>query len=177
MKTFMATLLGLCMVGGSMACAAQQTTIPFRQLEKDASLSARASLPSNPAAMRADYAGPGESSSVEASTSEFVRPQPAYRPPRILSKSFLLLNGLHLGLAGLDVAMSQKCMANHHCHEGNPMMPSSMGGQLGVNFGLVGYGAVMSYELKKRDIRGWWVSPMVGAAAHAAGAGTGIANR
>jgi len=58
------------------------------------------------------------------------------------------LNGLHLSVAIFDVEMTQHCIAVHHCREGNPLMPSSLAGELGVGFALVGYGAVVSYEFQ-----------------------------
>jgi hypothetical protein len=90
---------------------------------------------------------------------------------------FFLVHGLHLGLAVLDVELTQHCIANHHCVEGNPLMPSSHAGQLGINFALVGYGAFVSYKLKKQDRKLWLLSPTVGIAAHSVGVATGIAHR
>lgn len=94
-----------------------------------------------------------------------------------MSRGFFLLNGLHLGLAVLDVEMTQHCLANHHCVEGNPLMPSSHAGQLGINFALVGYGTFISYRLKKQGSKLWVLSPAAGIAAHAVGVASGIENR
>jgi hypothetical protein len=101
---------------------------------------------------------------------------PAVTPPRpyILDTKFYLLNGLHLGLAVFDVELTQHCIAENRCREANPLMPSSQAGQLSLNFAYVGYGAYVSYKLKKRGMRIWWLSPTVGIAAHSAGATTGI---
>jgi hypothetical protein len=95
---------------------------------------------------------------------------------RILSPSFFLVNGLHLGMALFDVEMTQHCLADHHCKEGNPLMPSSHAGQLGVSFAAVAYGSGMSYWLKKRHSRYWWTVPTAGIVAHTAGAATGLAH-
>ena len=56
-------------------------------------------------------------------------------------------------------------------------MPSSHAGQLGINFALVGYGAFVSYKLKKQERKLWVLSPTVGIVAHTVGVATGIANR
>ncbi len=93
---------------------------------------------------------------------------------RVLDRKYYLLNGLHLGMELLDVELTQRCIANHQCVEGNPLMPSSRGGQLSVNFAYVGYSAFVSYRLKKRHLRLWWISPMTGLAAHTAGVTTGL---
>jgi hypothetical protein len=79
-------------------------------------------------------------------------------------------------MAVLDVELTQHCIANHHCVEGNPLMPSSHAGQLGINFALVGYGAFVSYKLKKQDRKLWVLSPTAGIAAHTLGVATGIAH-
>jgi hypothetical protein len=80
-------------------------------------------------------------------------------------------------MAVFDVEMTQHCIANHHCVEGNPLMPSSHAGQLSVNFALVGYGTFISYRLKKQENKLWLLSPTVGIAAHTVGVASGFANR
>lgn len=159
----------------SLACWAQERKVPFQQIEREAQWSARAVMPSHEAAVNHSY----EMTAVPSSSAPvaFVAPVSEYKPPRTLTKSFYLLNGLHLGTAMLDVALTQHCLADHHCREGNPMMPSSLGGQLGVDFAFVGYGTFISYRLKKQDNWVWWLSPAIGIAAHTAGTGTGIVNR
>ena len=97
--------------------------------------------------------------------------------PRTLGFSFFLVNGLHLGMAAFDVGMTQHCIANHHCREGNPLMPSSLAGQLGVDSAFVGFSVYSGYELKKQDSKVWWLSPAIGIVAHTAGVATGFINR
>jgi hypothetical protein len=89
---------------------------------------------------------------------------------RTIGSSFYLLNGLHLGMAALDVEMTHHCIANHQCREGNPIMPSSLGGQIGIDLAFVSYSSFMSYRMKKHNTRMWWISPASGAAAHTVGA-------
>jgi hypothetical protein len=172
MKTVHGTMLGLALAIGCSACCAQDATIPIRQIERDAQLSATAAIPPREAGVSRSYALPSGSSS----SASFVFVPPAPKAPRTLSRRFFLLNGLHLGMATFDVVMTQHCIADHHCQEGNPIMPSSYAGQLGVDFALVGYGAFISYELKKRENNLWWLSPSVGVAAHTAGVATGFAH-
>jgi hypothetical protein len=173
MKALQGTLLGMAIVVGGLRCIAQDKTIPIRQIERDAQLSARVAAPPGEATI-------GHSSAIvpgSSSSAGFVYVPRAIRTPRTMSRGFFLLNGLHLGLAVLDVEMTQHCLANHHCVEGNPLMPSSHAGQLGINFALVGYGTFISYRLKKQGSKLWVLSPAAGIAAHAVGVASGIENR
>jgi len=176
MNAMQGTMLSLAMALSGLASSAQDKTIPFRQIEKDAQnpqLSASVEAPANEAAVGHAYGMMSGSSS----SAGFVLAPPAPKIPRTASTGFFLLNGLHLGMAVFDVEMTQHCIANHHCVEGNPLMPSSHTGQLGVNFALVGLGTLASYKLKKQDSNLWVLSPTVGIVAHAVGVATGFAHR
>jgi hypothetical protein len=173
MNTVHGMILGLAIAIGGLACSAQDAKIPFRQIAQNAQLSATATVPGNETGVSHSYEMPRGS----LSTSGFVFVPPASKKPRTLSTGFFLINGLHLGMAALDIGMTQHCIADHHCREGNPMMPSSLSGQLGVDFALVGWGGFVSYRMKKQENKAWWFSPVVGIAAHAAGVATGFAHR
>ena len=176
MKLIRRVIPGSAMLMVAMACSAQTTTIPLMQIARDASnpaLSARAALPPNPAARAVSDSALSESST---SGGLLLSPHPA-RKAQTLSTRYFLLNGLNLGMAVFDVEMTQHCIANRHCAEGNPLMPSSQAGQLGVNFALVGSGAFLSYRLKKQNNKMWILSPLVGISAHAAGVVSGFKNR
>lgn len=170
------TVLGSVIAVGALACSAQSNTVPFKQLERDArivELSAAASAPPNGAAPSRLDGMPSASSS----STGFVRTPPTVKSPRTVSKGFLFLNGLHLGMAIFDVEMTQHCIANGHCSEGNPLMPSSHAGQLSVNLALVGYGTFLSYKFKKHESGLWILSPLAGTAAHTIGVASGFRNR
>jgi hypothetical protein len=100
--------------------------------------------------------------------------RPYTTSPRTADTKFFLLNGIHLGMAIFDVEMTQRCIANHRCHETNPFMPSSQAGQLGINFALVGSGSLASYWLKKHQSKLWWLPPATGTIAHSYGVATGF---
>ena len=172
MNAIKGTVLGLMLAMWSSACSAQNTTIPFRQIERDAQLSARVEVPNNEVVINHADGMLGSSSS----SSIVLVPLEAPRPPRTLSPGFLALNGIHLGVAIFDIEMTQHCIADHHCREGNPLMPSSHVGQLSVNFALVGWGTFISYRLKKNESRLWVLSPIIGIAAHTVGVASGIAH-
>jgi len=176
MNAMRGTVLGLAMALSGLACSAQDTKIPFRQMEKNAQnplLSASVEVPGNETAVSQIYGMLSGSSS----SAGFALASPAHKEPRPLSPGFFLLHGAHLGMAVFDVEMTQHCIANHHCVEGNPLMPSSQAGQLGVSFAFVGLGAFASYKLKKQDSKLWLLSPTVGIAAHAVGVATGFKHR
>ena len=117
-------------------------------------------------------------SNVEPATASFgtgavVRTVPA-AAPRVADFKFYTANGFHLGMAVLDVEMTQRCIAAHRCREANPMMPSSQSGQLSVDFALVALTSVASYRLKKSHTKLWWLPPAAGAGIHGIGALTGL---
>ena len=183
MNAAQGTMLGLTIAMGGWACSAQQATIPFKQLERDAHLSARLTVPDNEIAITSSVSSSSYSSSSlspevvspEPFVAGYVREPPVpFKAPRTLSSSFYLLNGLHLGMAVFDVEMTQRCIATHHCREGNPLMPSSLAGGLSVNLALVGTGSYISYRLKKHRASLWWLSPTVGTASHIVGVTTGL---
>jgi hypothetical protein len=169
------TLLGFAIVAVNWACVAQDTKIPFKQLESSSQLMATLTVPDPP---------PGTNPPSSGSSSSLAPVDPFYasiviRPPaaplRPVSPNYLALNGLHLGLALLDVQLTQHCIADHHCVEGNPLMPSSRSGQLSIDFAYVGYSAFVSYRLRKQNkAHLWWISPVTGIAAHALGVASGL---
>lgn len=158
---------------GAFTGSAQQATIPFTQLEKNAQLTASVETPGNEVAISRSN---GLAAASFSSSSAMTLVPSAHKPPRILDKSYFLINGSHLGLALFDVATTQHCIAAGTCREGNPLMPSSAAGQVGVAFALVGYASFISYKLKKEKSKLWWVSPAIGIGAHAAGVATGFAH-
>ena len=152
---------------------APHTTVPFRQIEKSGPFSASLSV-LEPTSMTG---GSSSSASDPELTVAASYMRPSYKRERVVDSKFLLVNGLHIGLAALDIGLTQRCIASGHCREGNPMMPSSLAGQAAVGSAIVGYGFFVSYRLKKHDSKVWWLSPLVGIGAHSAGAVTGFINR
>jgi hypothetical protein len=100
-----------------------------------------------------------------------VRPAPH---TKIADSRFFLMNGLHLGMAVIDVELTQRCIASHQCREGNPLMPSSQAGQLSMGIGFATLGSLSSYWLKKHRSQYWWLPPAGGITGHIAGVATGL---
>jgi len=112
-------------------------------------------------------------SPASVSTAGYIAARPVSNP-RITDSKFFLINSLHLGMAALDVELTQHCIASHQCREGNPLMPSSQAGQLSISIGYVALGSCASYWLKKRKSPHWWLPPAAGITGHAAGIATGL---
>ena len=165
--------VGVSLVLSGLTCSAQSTKVPFKLIEREARMSVNLRVPVNDVSINYSI----EEYSASGAASGFVSPQPTYKKPRILDSKFFLVNGLHLGLAVLDVSLTQHCIAAHRCKEGNPLMPSSLAGQLGMNSALIGASAFVSYRLKGQESKLWWLSPAVGIGAHTAGAVSGFINR
>lgn len=186
LERFSKPAVGMALLMGGWACCAQQAPVSFRQIQRDAQLSAkltaRISDPSNifsePASTNSDSAAESliTSSAAASAAAGLVRP-PVAKASRTLDAHYFLLNSMDLGMAGLDMALTRHCIADHHCGEGNPLMPSSLAGQLSVGIAFVGYDSVSSYWLKKHQSHLWWVPPFVGTAAHGVGALTGFVHR
>ncbi len=173
MKKLCGILLSVYFAWNGLACSAENIPVPFKQIEREAQSPASIAVLNFEVAVSRSYEG--FVPPVAASSAVFASPM--YKQPRTFDAKYLLVNGLHLGLAALDLGLTQRCIANHHCREGNPLMPSSLGGQLAMDSAFVGSGAFISYRLKKQDSRLWWMSPVVGIGAHTAGAVTGFINR
>ena len=173
MSSVHGTMVGVVMAFGCLACSAQDAPSPIRQMNQEARLSVLAPVAPSEVA----FGRPSEMPGASSSSAGFVFVPPKPRFPRTASTGFFVLNGLHLGMAIFDVEMTQHCLADHHCVEANPLMPSSMGGQLGVDFATVGFGALTSYRMKKDDSKLWVLSPAVGIVAHTLGVATGFAHR
>ena len=175
MKTMYGLMFGVALLAGVATSTAQQSSIPFEKIQLEASVTTQPNL----------SVGTTSPESYSSSLAETVPPLEApgagmmiavapVASHKILDRRYFLLNGLHMGLGLLDVALTQRCMAAHQCSEGNPLMPSSLAGQLSVNFAYVGYAAFFSYNLKKRHSRLWWISPSSGIATHTVGVATGL---
>jgi len=96
---------------------------------------------------------------------------------RVIDRSYIAVNALHLGMALFDVEMTQRCENQHTCREANPFMPSSQAGALSVSLGFFTYSAAGSYYFKKHHRTEWWLPSMLGTAAHTVGVATGFAHQ
>jgi hypothetical protein len=171
MKNMQGIVIALWILAGGWTCSAQSSPVPFGQLERDAqSLTQTVLAPTN---VGSNFLW-GVAPVPESVARSLPSPPPASH--RTLSKGYLFVNGLHVGTAMLDVALTRHCIANHTCREANPLMPSSAGGQVSVDSALVGYISWFSYEMKKHQSRSWWCAPMIGSAAQAVRTEIGMAH-
>jgi len=166
---------------------AQQTPIPFEEFQHATQAPAWSIRTAVPAAegdsgiQAPELAGTQENSTAlvaqKMSWSTAARGPSSPVVSHTFSRSYFLLNGLHLGMALFDVELTQNCIADHHCREGNPIMPSSRAGQLGISFGTFAYASGTSYWLKKHHSRYWWIAPAAGIVGHSVGVSTGFEHR
>jgi hypothetical protein len=175
MNALRGTILGLAIVWGASTCSAQQEAIPFEKIAKDAQLSATLTLTGNEPS--SEFYSSRVSSESSNSGSGFTRGTSVPVRRRTLGPSFYLLNGLSFGIAALDVELTQHCISTHKCHEGNPLIPSSHAGALGISFALVGSGTWASYQMKKHESHIWWIAPISGIAGHTVGVTSGLIHR
>ncbi len=179
--------LGIVILMGGWICSAQQVPFSCCQIQDGDQPSIKqpslrvflfgvcpTTLGSEPSA---SSSRPVPASSAPASFAASLVRAPAPKRRRTLDRSYFLLNSLHLGIAGFDIAMTQHCIADQHCREANPLMPSSLAGQLTVGIAAVGYGSIISYRLKMHRSHLWWTGPTAGILAHGAGVATGFAHR
>jgi len=163
-------VLVLGILTGSYALQAQTPSIPFNEIERES----RPQLQRASELVAASTAEGFSSSSIPAAAIVNSRPTPPAVPP-IADRNFYLLNGLHLGMALFDIGMTQHCIAIHQCKEGNPLMPSSMTGQLGITLGLFAYSTGGSYYLKRHHAKPWWAPPVTGILTHTIGVASALA--
>jgi hypothetical protein len=150
----------------------QEKSIPFDKLQ-GASQEQSMQTEDSPNRVISTAPLPRENSAAER---DETRPSQALRS-RLFDSRYLLLNSIHLGIALLDVELTQNCIEEHKCREGNPIMPSSRAGQIGFDLGSVALTAAGSYWARKHNEKIWWIAPAAGIAAHTAGAATGFAHR
>ena len=176
MNKVFGSVLGFAIAIGGSACSAQEAPIPFGKIERNTQLSAELTLPAGESSSSSSSSGSSPAvAPLEPSMASFVRVPPVtYHKP--LMSSFFLLNGLETGMAVFDVETTHHCIADHHCQEGNPLMPSSQAGALAVNLGLVAYSTFVSYKLKKHGSKFWWIAPVAGISSHSVGVASGLAH-
>ena len=84
---------------------------------------------------------------------------------------FWAVNAAHAGAAVADVEITQHCIADHTCREGNPLMPSNRAGAYGMAMGVVLFEGVMAHVIRKQGDNRWWICPVMGVSAHGVGIG------
>ena len=180
MRKRLGLVLGMTILIGGSTCIAQQAPIPFEQLQWNAEMA-----PPPAAVERAEVSAATSNplpSTAVSESSAVASPlrnnftNPGTDSPR-LGAGFFLLNGLNIGMTALDMSLSQHCIAEHHCREANPLMPSSLAGRISVVAVFAGLGTYVSHRLKKQGSRLWWLAPAFGTAAHSVGAASGFANQ
>ncbi|MDE3199568.1 MAG: hypothetical protein KGN79_01505 [Acidobacteriota bacterium] len=165
-------LINWILMMGAVLCAAQTKPAAWTKLPEAPQPQSRLATLSKP--YLSDMNETSWKWKANEDTSFAVTSSRTPRESRVIDKKYLLLNGLHLGLALADTEMTRACIDAHACREGNPLMPSSHAGQLAVDFGFFAYAAGTSYWFKKNHNGLWWLPAVGGSAAHTAGLITGL---
>ena len=86
-----------------------------------------------------------------------------------------MMTAAAVGMTIADVEMTQRCIRNETCHEGNPLLPrTSRTKMYPIQFALVGVESYFSYRLKKRGSWAWWLPQFSLAASHGVGFAFGL---
>lgn len=118
MKSFRSVFV-LWLVAGSLSLQAQTTKIPFDKIERESQ--ARVNVASTLIASTGSD-GSSSSSAIPAAALMTMPRQEAI-VPRVVDRSYLLLNGLLLGMAITDIGLTQHCIAEHQCKGTSEELP------------------------------------------------------
>ena len=88
---------------------------------------------------------------------------------KVIDKNYFIINGLHAATAITDIVTTHSCVKDNTCHEDNPILGTSLTRACFINVATVSLGAIFSYEMKKRDIKFWYIVPSIGTASHSFG--------
>lgn len=157
--------LAICVVFtiAASSCYGQDQKIPFLQMERDNSLSLQQGWSESVDGLNFMAADSLPDSLFEPgyrrnNSAKVQSP----RRERVIDAKFLIANGSSVAMTFMDYATTRHCLAAHECTEGNPLMPTSLGGM--VLMGVVSDGtiSVYSYMLKRRHLGATWVIAPVG---------------
>ncbi len=119
-----------------------------------------------------------EKESVGRSSFSPIEDSPTLRPIEdspTLDRKFWMMTAVSVGMTIADVELTQRCIRNGTCHEGNPLLPGTSRSKMyAVQFGLVTAESLFSYLLKKKGLRNWWMPQFSLAASHGVGVAFGM---
>ena len=88
---------------------------------------------------------------------------------------YWLLTGVAVGLTVADIELTQHCLHQGTCHEGNPLVPTTNRAMLyPLQLGLTAAQSYLAYRLKRKGSKAWWVPQFSLSASHAVGVGFGL---
>ncbi len=91
--------------------------------------------------------------------------------PHKFDWKFWTLVGADAGATAGDIWITHDCLQAKTCIEGNPLMPSSLGGQIGLNVPLFSSQIFTAMKLHKEGSKLWWIPLISGTATHGTGIG------
>ena len=109
---------------------------------------------------------------AEGYVAPYMRPmQSRPKTERVLDAKFVGVSAIAMALTIADIENTQRCLAKNTCTELNPLMPKSRAGMYAVNIPLNAGLMYLSYRLKARGNRAWWIAPLAISGAHGVGVG------
>ena len=97
-------------------------------------------------------------------------PSPKVATPKI-DWFALAVVSVDAGATAADVWLTHDCLQAKTCYEANPLMPSSLTGQITINLGLFASEVSAASKLRKQGSKIWWMPLITGASTHLAGVG------
>ncbi len=95
--------------------------------------------------------------------------------PRTADRNYWLLTGVAVGLTVADIELTQHCLHQGTCHEGNPLVPTTNRAKLyPLQLGLTAAQSYLAYRLKRKGSKAWWLPQLSLSASHAVGVGFGL---
>ena len=89
-------------------------------------------------------------------------------------KTFWILTAASYASAVADVELTQACLRNGACQEGNPLLPSDRKKLYAIQMGLSTLTSIISYRWMKDDSKYWYVPQVAIIGAHGVGITFGL---
>jgi hypothetical protein len=89
-------------------------------------------------------------------------------------EEYWILTAITLGVTVVDVELTQHCLANGLCREGNPLLPSNRGKVYAIQLPLAIGVSYIGHRWHKDGFKYWWVPQAAVIAGHGVGIGFGM---
>jgi hypothetical protein len=90
------------------------------------------------------------------------------------TKAFWILTAANYASAVADIELTQACLRNNTCYEGNPLLPSGRKEIYAIQMGLATLTSIISYRWMKDDSKYWYVPQVAIISAHGVGITFGL---
>lgn len=84
---------------------------------------------------------------------------------------FIALTAASGALTVADAVATNRCVSNHTCREGNPLLPQANGPRTALMLGEFGAETWASWWMRRHHMKEWVAVPMIGVVTHGIGVG------